>query len=163
MKRTPLLNLIGMFLLLTFFVINMPTLASQNSQNTKPPNTHDAKVIAAIRQVLDTQVAAWNRGDLEGFMQGYWQSEATTFISGDTVTYGWQTVLDRYKKGYPTREKMGTLRFSDLEIKVFNKDTAVAHGSWELTRATDKPHGRFTLIFRRTPQGWRIVHDHTSS
>ena len=126
-------------------------------------NSRDAKAIAAIRAVLNAQVAAWNRGDIEGFMDGYWRSPETVFVSGDTVTHGWQTVLDRYKKGYSTREKMCTLVFSDLEIKLISKDAAIATGRWQLTRAGDTPHGRFTLIFRKTSQGWRIVHDHTSS
>ena len=137
--------------------------AQQNNQAQVKPHSRDAKTIAAVRAVLDAQVAAWNRGDIEGFMDGYWRSPETVFVSGDTVTHGWQTVLDRYKKGYDTRDKMGTLTFSDLEIKVIGKDTAVAMGRWQLTRAQDTPHGRFTLIFRRTQQGWRIIHDHTSS
>jgi len=119
--------------------------------------------MVAIRAVLDAQVAAWNRGDLEGFMDGYARSDEIVFISGDSLTHGWQTVLDRYKKGYDTREKMGTLVFSELEIKVIGKDVAVATGRWQLTREKDTPHGRFTLIFRRRAEGWRIVHDHTSS
>jgi uncharacterized protein (TIGR02246 family) len=123
----------------------------------------DAKAEAAIRAVLEAQAAAWNRGDIEGFMDGYARSDSTVFVSGDSVTRGWQTVLDRYKKGYDTREKMGTLEFSDLEITVLGKDVAVADGRWKLTRAADTPHGRFTLIFRRTGKNWRIVHDHTSS
>lgn len=137
--------------------------AKHVNQSQSKPNGRDAKIIAAVRAVLDAQVAAWNRGDIEGFMDGYWRSPETVFVSGDTVTHGWQTVLDRYKKGYDTREKMGTLAFSDLEIKVIGKDTAVALGRWQLARAQDTPHGRFTLIFRRTSQGWRIIHDHTSS
>jgi uncharacterized protein (TIGR02246 family) len=127
------------------------------------PNGRDAKTIAAIRAVLDAQTAAWNRGDVEGFMDGYARSDEIVFVSGDTLTHGWQTVLDRYKKGYDTREKMGTLTFSELEIKVIGKDAAVATGRWQLTREKDTPHGRFTLIFRRRAEGWRIVHDHTSS
>ncbi|HWT03311.1 MAG TPA: nuclear transport factor 2 family protein [Pyrinomonadaceae bacterium] len=123
----------------------------------------DAKAEAAIRGVLDAQAAAWNRGDIEGYMDGYARSDGIIFVSGDSVTRGWQATLDRYKKGYDTREKMGTLEFSDLEIKVMSKDTAVAHGRWQLTRAADKPHGRFTLILRRAGKNWRIVHDHTSS
>ncbi len=123
----------------------------------------DAKAEAAIRAVLDAQAAAWNRGDIEGYMDGYARSDSIVFVSGDDLTRGWQTVHDRYKKGYDTREKMGTLEFSDLEIKVISKDAAVAHGRWQLTRAADKPHGRFTLIFRRDGKNWRIVHDHTSS
>ena len=122
----------------------------------------DAKAKAAIRAVLDAQGAAWNRGDIEGYMDGYARSDDIVFISGDTLTRGWQTVLDRYKKNYDSREKMGQLAFSDLEIKPINKDSAVVLGRWQLTRAKDTPHGRFTLLFRRTKAGWRIVHDHTS-
>jgi ketosteroid isomerase-like protein len=116
-----------------------------------------------VRTVLDAQVEAWNRGDIEGYMAGYWRSEKTIFISGDSVTRGWETVLARYKKGYDSREKMGTLTFSDLEITTIGNGAAVANGWWHLQRAKDEPHGRFTLIFRKTRQGWRIVHDHTSS
>lgn len=122
----------------------------------------DAKTVAAVRAVLDAQVAAWNRGDIAAFMEGYMRSPETVFVSGDNVTRGWQTVLDRYNKTYDTREKMGTLAFTDLEIQPLSGDAAVALGRWKLTRASDTPHGRFTLIFRRTQQGWRIVHDHTS-
>ena len=123
----------------------------------------DAKALAAIRAVLDAQAAAWNRGDIEGYMDGYARSDDIVFVSGDNVTRGWQATFDRYKKGYDTREKMGTLEFSDLEIKVMGKDVGVVHGRWLLTRAKDVPHGRFTLIFRRTGKNWRIIHDHTSS
>src|SRR2546421_9661958 len=144
-------------------VASFSTNGKQNDQTQLKSNNREAKAIAAVRAVLDAQVAAWNRGDIEGFMDGYWRSPETVFVSGDTVTHGWAVVLDRYKKGYDTREKMGTLAFSDLEIKVIGKDTAVALGRWQLTRAKDTPHGRFTLIFRRTQEGWRIIHDHTSS
>ncbi len=125
-------------------------------------DSREAKIIAAVRAILDAQVTAWNRGDIEGFMSGYARSPETVFISGDTLTRGWQTVLDRYKRGYDSREKMGQLTFSDLEVTPLGKDAAVAQGRWQLTRAKDTPHGRFTLIFRRTKEGWRIVHDHTS-
>src|SRR5215217_6205813 len=123
----------------------------------------DAQAAASVRAVLDAQAAAWNRGDIEGFMDGYARSDSIVFVSGDDVTRGWQTVLDRYKRNYDTREKMGTLEFSDLEIKVMGKDVAAVHGRWQLTRDKDVPHGRFTLIFRRAGKNWRIVHDHTSS
>jgi uncharacterized protein (TIGR02246 family) len=129
-------------------------------------------VIAEIRAVLSAQQEAWNHGDLDGFMNGYARAETTVFVSGDEVTRGWQTVRDRYFKKYGDRAKMGTLTFSDLEIQQLGPDSAIALGRWELKRANDppqgsgvrgNPHGRFTLIFRHAPDGWRIVHDHTSA
>jgi ketosteroid isomerase-like protein len=117
----------------------------------------------AIRAVLDAQRGAWNRGDIDGYMEGYARSDTTVFISGDSVTRGWQTVRDRYRTGYDSREKMGTLTFSDLEVSLLNSTTAIVIGHWQLQRANDEPKGRFTLIFKRLKNGWRIVHDHTSS
>ncbi|PYS93902.1 MAG: DUF4440 domain-containing protein [Acidobacteria bacterium] len=121
------------------------------------------QAVAAVRAVIEAQQAAWNRGDIEGFMDGYERAETTTFVSDDTVTRGWQTVLERYKKTYDSREKMGTLAFSELEIKPLSPFYALADGRWQLTRAGDTPHGRFTLLFRRTSNGWRIVHDTTTA
>ena len=126
-------------------------------------SNHDAKTEAAIRAVLDTQAAAWNRGDLEGYMDGYDRSPNTEFVSGDRINRGWQAVLDRYKKSYDSREKMGVLTFSELEITVLSKDAALVLGRWRLKRANDEPHGTFSLLFRKTKAGWRIVHDHSSS
>jgi ketosteroid isomerase-like protein len=115
-----------------------------------------------IRTVMDRQVAAWNRGNIEGFMDGYWRSPELLFVSGDNVSRGWQTTLDRYKKGYDSRSKMGTLTFSDVEVTVISRDAAVVLGSWALERENDRPHGKFTLTFRKLKPGWRIVIDHTS-
>src|SRR5689334_8098523 len=122
----------------------------------------ESKAKADIRAVMDTQAVAWNNGDIEGFMRGYWNSPDLVFVSGANVTRGWQPTLDRYKKGYDSRAKMGTLTFSDLEITVLSKDSAVVLGSWSLAREKDNPHGKFTLIFRKFKDGWRIVIDHTS-
>jgi ketosteroid isomerase-like protein len=116
-----------------------------------------------IENVLRAQEAAWNRSDIDAFMNGYWRSDKTVFVSGDEVTRGWQKVLDRYKAKYSDRAKMGTLTFSDLEITPISNDSAVALGSWKLKRANDEPRGRFTLIFRKFPDGWKIIHDHTSA
>ena len=116
-----------------------------------------------IQNLLHAQQEAWNRGDTDAFMNGYWRSEETVFVSGDEVTRGWQKVLDRYKTKYSDRAKMGTLTFSNLEITSLSNDSAVALGVWKLKRANDEPHGRFTLIFRRFPEGWKVVHDHTSA
>ena len=127
------------------------------------PGRPNAKSEAAIRAVIDAQRDAWNRGDIAGYMDGYARSPTTVFISGDKVTRGWQTVLERYKKGYDSREKMGVLTFSEVEISLLGKDAAVVLGRWHLKRAQDEPHGTFTLLFRKTKAGWKIVHDHTSS
>ncbi|MDQ2658864.1 MAG: nuclear transport factor 2 family protein [Verrucomicrobiota bacterium] len=133
--------------------------ASSAADTTATPNSSTAE----IRAVLRAQAQAWNRGDVDGYMRGYANSRATEFISGDTLTRGWQTVRDRYAKKYDSREKMGALDFSDLRITLLSTDAALATGRWKLTRQRDQPHGRFTLLFRRTMEGWRIVHDHTSS
>ena len=119
---------------------------------------------AEIRAVMSAQVAAWNRGDIDGFMEGYARSDKTEFVSGDKLTRGWQTVRDRYRRKYTTREKMGTLTFSAIKITLLNSEAAIVLGRWQLTRKSDRPHGFFTLVFRRIPpsRNWRIVHDHTS-
>ena len=124
-------------------------------------SAQESKAQTAIRKVMEDQTAAWNRGDIEGFMEGYWKSEKLTFVSS-RVTRGWQQTLDNYKRSYDTREKMGTLTFSDLEITLLSKDAALVLGSWSLKRANDAPGGKFTLIFRKFKEGWRVVHDHTS-
>ena len=118
---------------------------------------------AEIRAVMKGQVAAWNRGDIDGFMEGYARSNATEFVSGDKLTRGWQTVRDRYKKKYDSLAKMGRLTFSEIKITPIGSDAAIVVGRWKLARKSDKPRGLFTLVFRRTAAGWRIVHDHTSS
>ena len=115
-----------------------------------------------IREVMAAQVAAWNRGDIDGFMEGYARTDTTEFVSGDKLTRGWQTVRDRYRKKYGSREKMGRLTFSDIKVSLLGAHAALVLGRWQLAGPKDKPHGIFTLLFRRTPAGWRIVHDHTS-
>jgi ketosteroid isomerase-like protein len=149
-------SLLAALLLVVISPISIP------AQRPAGPKRRSDRIIAAVRAVLDAQVNAWNRGDIEGYMAGYRRSEETVFVSGDSLTRGWQTVLARYKKNYDSREKMGTLTFSDLEITPIGSDAAIAVGRWHLQRVKDEPHGRFTLIFRKTRQGWRIVHDHTS-
>ncbi|PYT01338.1 MAG: DUF4440 domain-containing protein [Acidobacteria bacterium] len=121
-----------------------------------------SKAKTDIVAVMDAQAAAWNRGDVVEFMRGYWKSTDLVFVGGDGVTRGWQPTLDRYKKNYNSIEKMGFLKFSDLEIDVLSKTSAVVLGSWSLIRSNDNPHGKFTLIFKKFSDGWKIVHDHTS-
>jgi ketosteroid isomerase-like protein len=115
-----------------------------------------------IRALLDAQAAAWNRGDIGGFMQGYWKSSQTTFVGSGGIERGWQALLDRYRRAYPGRAAMGTLTFSGLEIIMLGRDSALIVGHWQLVRAHDRPGGIFTLVARKFPEGWRIIHDHTS-
>lgn len=131
---------------------------SLSAQSEAQKSQIEVEVLAVMTQ----QSAAWNRGDIEGFMRGYWNSDKLVFASGDSVTRGWQPTLERYKKSYDSRAKMGTLIFSDTEVTVISKDAAVVLGSWSLAREKDNPKGKFTLIFRRFKDGWKIVHDHTS-
>jgi beta-aspartyl-peptidase (threonine type) len=118
----------------------------------------------AIRGVLEAQASAWNKGDLEGFMKGYWASGDLSFFSGGERTKGWKATLERYRKRYQSEgQEMGKLAFSDLQIEILGPDAAFVRGRFQLERTKDKPSGQFTLIFKRFPEGWRIVHDHTSS
>ena len=121
-----------------------------------------AEPAAEIRAVMNAQVAAWNRGDIDGFMEGYVRSDKLEFVSGGKITRGWQTVRDRYHKKYRSRDEMGLLTFSDIKVSSLNANTAVVQGRWSLRRKADQPHGSFVLVFRHQPQGWRIVHDETS-
>ncbi len=116
-----------------------------------------------LRAVLDEQVQAWNAGKIEEFMQGYWASDSLRFASGGTVKRGWQVTLERYQKSYPNRAAMGVLSFTELEYTVLSADAALVFGKWRLQREKDTPNGLFTLTFRKTAQGWKIIHDHTSS
>jgi beta-aspartyl-peptidase (threonine type) len=116
-----------------------------------------------VRKVLDDQVAAWNKGDVEGYMKGYWESDDMTFYSGGTVTKGWKPTLERYKQRYQGEgKKMGTLAFSDVEVTALSDSHAVVLGKWKLTGLDEPANGLFTLIVKKQPEGWRIVHDHTS-
>ncbi len=115
-----------------------------------------------IRSLLDAQDAAWNAGDVEGFMEGYWRSPDLTFSSGGKVTRGWETTLERYRTRYPDRAAMGRLTFSDLEITMLGRDGALVLGRWRLER--DQPvGGNFTLVLRLIDGRWLIIHDHTSN
>jgi beta-aspartyl-peptidase (threonine type) len=116
-----------------------------------------------LRALLQAQAAAWNRGDTEEFMKGYWHSPQTVFAGSSGVQRGWDALLERYKRNYPDRAAMGQLTFSELEITPLGPDAAVILGRWQLQRETDAPRGVFTLVARRFPEGWRIIHDHTSA
>ena len=126
-------------------------------------NTEKVADKILIKQVLNEQTVAWNSGDIKGYMAGYLQSDSLRFASGRNVSYGWETTLNRYKKGYPDKSAMGKLTFSNIDIKIISGKSALVFGRWELKREADHPRGLFTLLFNKTDAGWRIVHDHTSS
>ena len=134
----------------------------------EPDVRFDAEAEAeAIRQVLTDQVAAWNQGDVEAFMEGYWRSDSLRFASGGNVRMGWQATLDAYRQNYPDRAAMGTLDFRDLDVRVVSPTLAVVFGRWRLQREEGLPEsgGLFTLLFEKSSADapWRVVHDHTSA
>lgn len=126
-------------------------------------NSSDEIAKKEIKQVLMEQQKGWNDGDIPAYMQGYHKSDSLRFASGGNVSYGWQTTLDRYLKGYPDKATMGKLTFSNIDVKILSETSALVFGKWELDRENDHPWGLFTLVFKLTDEGWRIVHDHTSS
>ena len=120
---------------------------------------------SAVENVLHVQQDAWNRHDLDAFMSGYWNSPELTFFSGAKETEGWQATLDRYHATYSSPgHEMGKLQFANLRVVVLGPQAAFVRGEWHLTMSDGKtPHGLFTLVFRKFPNGWKIVHDHTSA
>jgi ketosteroid isomerase-like protein len=119
----------------------------------------------AVGSVLRAQQDAWNRHDLDAFMTGYWNSPDLTFFSGGTERHGWQETMERYKARYQSPgHEMGKLEFSNLRVEMLGADAAFVRGEWHLTMSDGKtPHGLFTLVFRKFPDGWKIIHDHTSA
>jgi ketosteroid isomerase-like protein len=127
-------------------------------------NADDASTVA-IKQVIVDQQAAWNRQDLERFMAGYWNSPELTFFSGAHEAKGWQAALDRYKRNYQSAgHEMGKLEFANLRIELLGPESAFVRGEFHLTMSDGKtPHGLFTLVFRKFPEGWKIIHDHSAA
>jgi ketosteroid isomerase-like protein len=117
----------------------------------------------AVIQVLTDQQTAWNRADVTEFMKGYWNSPDLTFAGTSGITRGWQPVMDRYRERYPDAKAMGHLDFSHVEVRPLGKDAALVLGRWHLKRESDEMGGVFTLVFQRFPEGWKIIHDHTSA
>jgi ketosteroid isomerase-like protein len=142
--------------LLAFALGPFSRLAAETSHVPPPASV-------SIALLLQAQADAWNRGDIDAFMQTYAQTDDLRFASGGNVTYGWKATLERYKQRYPDRAAMGTLAFSGLAVTELSPDAALVFGHWQLTRAHDAPHGLFTLLVRRTAEGWKIYADHTSS
>ena len=130
---------------------------------TKPQAVFDPKAEeAAIRAVLHTQQIAWNNGDIESFMEGYWKSDSLQFMSSRGINTGWTETLEGYKKGYPDRAAMGTLRFEILKIKPLTEIYFVVTGRYFLTRSGGNLEGVFTLIVKKIDGKWVAIYDHTA-
>ncbi len=143
----------------------LPLFALGGTAQVTPKNATPEDDKASVERVLHIQQEAWNRHDLDAFMAGYWNSPQLTFFSRGDENHGWQQALDHYRATYsgPGRE-MGKLEFSDLRIEMLGPDAAFVRGAFHLTMSDGKtPHGIFTLVFRKFPDGWKIVHDHTSA
>jgi ketosteroid isomerase-like protein len=141
---------------LLFCVIsNRPRLSASETETRSAERT-------AILAVLSAQQTAWNKGDVDVFLQGYWHSPDLTFSGSTGTTRGWEGVLARYKLAYPNRAAMGQLDFSDLQFRFLGPQAALVLGRWHLVREKDELGGVFSLVWQRFPEGWQIVHDHTS-
>jgi hypothetical protein len=127
-------------------------------KEAKKSNPLDEKL---IREVLDKQVAAWNETDIEGFMQGYWKSDSLLFI-GSKITNGWDSTLARYKRSYPDKAAMGTLRFEIMRMDFISSDSYLVTGKYFLMREKDNLNGVFTLLLKKKREKWVVVYDHTS-
>ena len=149
--------------LLRVALILLPFLVAPTGAASGPACSQAVSPEKAIRAVLDAQDAAWNRGDMDAFMTGYWKSDSTEFVGSNGVLHGWQTVLERYRKVYPDRSVRGTLTFSNIEINILCPTAALVTGHYALVREKDHPSGVFTLVFRKFHEGWRIINDHTSA
>ncbi|MBL0154736.1 MAG: nuclear transport factor 2 family protein [Chitinophagaceae bacterium] len=137
-------------LLLPFFVLLSFSVSAQSADETE------------IRNLLDKQTAAWNRGDIEGFMHGYWENDSLMFIGKSGVTYGYQQTLANYKKGYPDAAAMGQLSFVLIKLMPISTDYFHVTGKWFLKRTIGDVGGHYTLLFRKINGHWVIVADHSS-
>jgi beta-aspartyl-peptidase (threonine type) len=171
MQRSWLLSLLALLALIApagYLAQPAPQQTPAQAQPTPQAQAEEeykADAEEGIKHMLVSQIEAWNQGNLQGFMQGYWHSPELTFYSGADITKGWEPTLQRYRQRYQSQGKeMGQLEFQDLEIDVLGRKAAVVTGKWQLTLSDgSKPHGLFTLVVKKMPLGWRIVHDHTSA
>lgn len=116
----------------------------------------------AVVAVLESQRLAWNNGNIEEYMQGYWKSDSLVFVGKNGPQYGWNKTLQNYQKSYPNKEAMGELQFNFINIEIIGNDQAFVLGQWKLTRAKDQPKGYFTLRLRKIHGEWKVVYDHSS-
>ena len=156
--RTPrvvIASALSVGILLALFAVAVPKLTAASEEH--------AGGRAAITRILEAQQNNWNQGNVDAFLEGYWHSPDLTFSGSSGIARGWDGVLARYKKNYPDRAAMGQLDFSNLEFRFLGNDAALVLGHWHLARAQGDVGGVFSLVWQRFPEGWRIVHDHTSA
>lgn len=138
------------YLMIAFFLLHSMAGLAQKSDEQQ------------IRGLLGEQTKAWNRGDIEGFMQTYWKSDSLMFVGKSGVVWGWQQTLDNYKRGYPTQDAMGTLSFDIVQVKRLSPDYYHVVGKWMLKRSIGDLSGHYTLLLRKLAGQWKIVADHSS-
>lgn len=154
----PRLAVLPLLVLAAFMGLFLSHEARSTDQTSASPE-HDR---AAITKILDEQQSAWNGGDVIRFMKSYWNSPEVTFAGSGGIARGWESVLARYRREYPDQEAMGQVNFSNVEVRFLGPDAALVLGQWHLRRSSGDVGGVFSLVFQRLPEGWRIVHDHTS-
>lgn len=125
------------------------------------PNS-STRAIEQAQNVVFAQQEAWNMGDIDGFMQGYWKNDSLCFIGKSGPSYGWLPTLNRYKQSYPNKAAMGQLAFTDLRFEPLGTQSLLCSGQWQLFRQADTLQGRFTLLFKQIEGRWVIVYDHSS-
>ena len=138
-------------------------IASGEFSRSESSRGNDDQIKTIILGLFKKQVAAWNEGDLEKFMETYWKSPNLTFSAGGKTTRGWKETLARYKKSYSTKELMGHLTFSNFEVTVLSENSALALGHWRLKRTNDVLQGNFSVVLKKMKGKWLIIHDHSSS
>ena len=147
-------------LILTLFIMN----SCGDKKQQKEDVSQNPTEIKAIKEILNAQKECWNNGDIDGFMEGYWNSEELIFTSlNHKPAFGWENTLERYKNSYPTKESMGELKFEFLDLKLISKNTASLKGKWELIRESDNPNGLFWLDLQKFDKKWLITKDSTIS
>jgi uncharacterized protein (TIGR02246 family) len=144
-------NVTGMkhFLFTCFLLISVAVFSQEKNEQS-------------IRKLMDEQTKAWNRGDIEGFMKGYWKNDSLMFVGKSGITYGWTNTLNNYKKGYPDTAAMGKLSFNIILVKKLSKEYYYVIGEWHLQRSIGDLGGHYTLLFKKENGRWLIVADHSS-
>lgn len=154
------------FLFVVCFLVSSLFCSGQVTKIVKEPlkpHVSEDEDLMTVQYILLRQQEDWNRGDIDAFMEGYWNSEELQFIGGSGVTYGWQQTLDNYKKRYPDKAAMGKLKFDIVNVEKLSKKVIMLVGKWHLTREKDTPNGHFMLIWKKIGKSWVIIADHTSS